>query len=230
MPTFEPVTLTFSGGERIELSRLGDIVTAVVYPRQDAVRMVPGSLVLPEDFALAAGDALFIVNPDGDAPAWQLQVNSTDVSRTIVPFGAFGTIGPYTPNPATIQWLADPLLGANWPITATDLRKALQIGVDEEDTDELTLFATVACERIDQYTGRDIEPARHELAPGKLPTIFILAARETAKLWWQQTKNGPRNRPPQGEAEGPPAGIDLPRKVQGWLDGYTPRLYREPTT
>lgn len=112
----------------------------------------------------------------------------------------------------------------NWPITGNDLKTALQTP-EEADAAELTLFALAASERIDDYTGRLSEPTRHALPSGEMPVIFVLAARETAKLWWQQTKNGPRNRPPQGDESGPPAGVDLPRKVQGWLANYPPRLF-----
>lgn len=115
-------------------------------------------------------------------------------------------------------------MASNWPISGKDLKTALVDESLQENDPELTLFATAVCERIDQYTGRDVEPTRHETTEGKLPTVFILSARETAKLWWQQTKNGPRNRPSQGD-DITPAGIDLPRKVQGWLGGYPPRIY-----
>lgn len=115
-------------------------------------------------------------------------------------------------------------MASNWPITGKDLKAALQDTTLPDTDPELALFAEAACERIDKDTGRNVEPTRHEVA-GKVPVIFVLAARETAKLWWQQTKNGPRNRPAQGELDGPPAGADLPRKVQGWLGGYPPRLF-----
>jgi len=118
----------------------------------------------------------------------------------------------------------------NWPLQAADLRKALQIGPADDDTVELELFMSAACELIDRRTGRDIDLTRWEVAEA-VPTIFLISARETAKLWWQQTKNGPRNRPPQGEDPGgPPAGADLPRKVQSWLASFPPRLYREEET
>lgn len=116
-------------------------------------------------------------------------------------------------------------MASNWPLTTADMRTALQIPVGQEDDSELLLFIRAACEMIDRKTGRNIDKTRHEVA-GVLPSIFILAARETAKLWWQQTKNGPRNRPPQGEDfSGPPMGADLPRKVSSWLAEYPPRLY-----
>lgn len=53
------------------------------------------------------------------------------------------------------------------------------------------------------------------------PTIVHLAGREVAKLWWQQSKNGPRGLPTAaGDQVGPPMGADLPRKVEGWLSPY----------
>lgn len=117
-------------------------------------------------------------------------------------------------------------MAANWPITAADLRKELQIAPGSDDEDELELYVAVACERIDANTGRDLEPSRHEKG-GNLPRTFILAARAAAALWWRQSKNGPRNRPggQAGEMNGPPAGIDLPSKVKGWLTPYPPRVY-----
>lgn len=115
-------------------------------------------------------------------------------------------------------------MASNWPINAADVRKALSVQPGGDDEADLLLFARAACERIDVYTGRHVEPTRHEV-DGKVPTIFVLAARATAKLWWQQEKNGPRNRPSQGDEMDAPAGIDLPRKVQGWLAPYPPRLF-----
>lgn len=113
-------------------------------------------------------------------------------------------------------------MASNWPLAVADMRAALQIGPSDED--ELMVFMNAACEAIDRETGRDLDPTRHEVG-GKVPAIFILAGRETAKLWWQQTKNGPRNRPNTGETVGPPMGADLPSKVKGWLAKYPPRLY-----
>lgn len=115
-------------------------------------------------------------------------------------------------------------MATNWPLGPADLRKALTLTPAQEDDEELALFIQPACEIIDRKTGRNLEPHRHE-TDGKVPSIFIIAARETAKLWWQQTKNGPRNRPQQGETIGPPAGADLPSKVKSWLADYPPRLY-----
>ncbi|MEB0286163.1 hypothetical protein QN355_06320 [Cryobacterium sp. 10S3] len=109
-----------------------------------------------------------------------------------------------------------------WPITPAELRNALGYTPEQGDELELELIATGACERIDSRTGRDIEPNRHLKADGTLPVIFTLAARETAKLWWQQSKNGPRGQAPDPGADGAPRGIDLPRKVEGWLGDYPP--------
>jgi hypothetical protein len=111
-------------------------------------------------------------------------------------------------------------MATNWPLHAADLRKALEYDVGQDEAAELELFITAACERIDVYTGRDVDPTRHERA-GKVPVIFVLAARYTAKLWWQQEKHGPRARP-DGDAEGM-RGVDLPSKVQGWLSPYPAR-------
>lgn len=116
-----------------------------------------------------------------------------------------------------------------WPITEHELRKALGYDAQQGDTDELRLFASAACERIDIHTGRNVDAERHKLPNGELPTMFILAARETAKLWWQQSKNGPRGVPtdPGAQVSGPPMGADLPRKVEGWLAPYPPRIFIE---
>ncbi|GAB2702367.1 hypothetical protein BKA24_001687 [Microbacterium marinum] len=116
-------------------------------------------------------------------------------------------------------------MASNWPLHAADLRKALQYDVGQDDAGELELFMAAACERIDVHTGRSTEPTRHEV-DGKVPTVFVLAARAVAKLWWQQEKKGPRARPTEGEdpAAGM-AGVDLPSKVAGWLKPYPPRLY-----
>lgn len=112
-----------------------------------------------------------------------------------------------------------------WPITENDLRTALGFKAGEGDRDELELFAQAACEHIDRVTGRHVEPRRHELANGDLPVMFRMAARETAKLWWQQAKSGPRPVvDPDGGLMGPPMGATLPRKVQGWLEPYPPRV------
>lgn len=111
-----------------------------------------------------------------------------------------------------------------WPITAEMLRSALGYESTQGDETELTLFATAASQRIDNETGRDIDEHRHELPDGTLPVLFIMAARETAKLWWQQAKNGPRGNPQAlaDQPAGPPMGADLPRKVSGWLENYPP--------
>ncbi|UUE19328.1 head-tail connector protein [Microbacterium sp. J1-1] len=225
MPVFEPATITWSNGQTVTLSREGDIVTALVDPH-GAADLLTQTKPFPADHFKPVGTGQLRTHPAANylLTVWDGFLGQPD-GIDLTPAGA----APFLPG--TVRWLADPIPGANWPITAGALRTALQIGPTDEDTDELNLFAAAACERIDQYTGRDIDPARHEITPGKLPTIFILAARETAKLWWQQTKNGPRNRPAQGpDSDGAPAGIDLPRKVQGWLASYPPRVYREPTT
>jgi len=111
-----------------------------------------------------------------------------------------------------------------WPITEADLRKALGFDVQQGDTDELRLFAQAACDLIDTMTGRDVEAHRHEKADGSLPIAFYMAARETAKLWWQQSKNGPRGVPtdPDSTVQGPPMGATLPRRAEGWIKHFPP--------
>lgn len=106
-----------------------------------------------------------------------------------------------------------------WPLTRTDLRSALSFGPTDGDNAELDLYIEAACEAIDRRTGRDKDPTRHLLESGEVPTIFKLSARETAKLWWQQSKNGPRGQV-AADAGGPPMGAALPRKVEGWLESY----------
>lgn len=113
-------------------------------------------------------------------------------------------------------------MATNWPITAADLRKALEYEVAQDDATELALYAAAACERIDRDTGRLDEPGRHEVG-GKLPVIFVLAARRTARLWWNQDHKGPRARPNSEDLGDGIRGIDLPRSVQGMLEGYPPR-------
>lgn len=112
-------------------------------------------------------------------------------------------------------------MATNWPLTASDLRKALQYDVNQDDAAELTLFITAACDKVDQITGRDVDPSRHEIN-GRLPAIFVLAARETARLWWTQSKNGQRN-----ASESVPMGADVPARVSGWLSSFPPRLFVE---
>jgi hypothetical protein len=59
------------------------------------------------------------------------------------------------------------------------------------------------------------------LARTRPPVIVHLAGREVAKLWWQQSKNGPRGLPSAAaDQQGPPMGADLPRKVEGWLSPH----------
>ena len=120
--------------------------------------------------------------------------------------------------------MPEPAIDRTWPITVATLRKALGYAENQGDADELALFAQAACERIDTRTGRDVEPTRHNLGDAKPPIIFILSARETAKLWWQQSKNGPRGNvtDPGAQVQGPPMGAELPRKVEGWLSPFQP--------
>lgn len=112
-------------------------------------------------------------------------------------------------------------MASNWPITAADLRKALEYEVAQDDAAELGLYAAAACERIDDYTGRDVDADRHEV-DGKLPALFIVMARRTAKLWWYQDHKGPRARTNSEDPGEGMAGIDLPRSVQGALAGFRP--------
>ncbi len=111
-----------------------------------------------------------------------------------------------------------------WPLNAGDLRNALEYGVGQDDAAELDFYMKAACERVDRKTGRDVEPGRHDVN-GEVPALLVLAALRTAKLWWQQDKNGPRARP-SGEELAPNegiGGIDLPRTVAGILADFPPR-------
>ena len=121
--------------------------------------------------------------------------------------------------------MPEPTVDRTWPITIATLRKALGFSADQGDDDELALYTQAACELIDQKTGRDKDPLRHTVTVADapvVPIVFILAARETAKLWWQQAKNGPRGgvTDPAAQVQGPPMGAALPRKVEGWLLDY----------
>lgn len=105
----QPVTLSWATGEKVELSRDGDVVTAVVTPRKTAARMLPSPQPIPAGFGVSSGDAILTVTPPSAAPAWQLQVIE---ASGIMPFGLVGTVGPYLPSPAVFQWIADPLPAA----------------------------------------------------------------------------------------------------------------------
>ncbi|NHF62237.1 hypothetical protein [Microcella pacifica] len=123
--------------------------------------------------------------------------------------------------------MPEPVIDRTWPITVATLRKALGYSSDQGDADELALFAQAACELIDLMTGRASDPTRHTVTVGEsavVPIVFINSARETAKLWWQQSKNGPRGvvSDPGAQVQGPPMGAALPRKVEGWLADYPP--------
>lgn len=130
--------------------------------------------------------------------------------------------------------MPEPTVDRTWPITVATLRKALGYSPEQGDADELALFAQSACELIDRKTGRDADPLRHTQGESHvLPLIFIQSARETAKLWWQQSKNGPRGpvNDPGAQVQGPPMGAALPRKVEGWLFDYPPPPgFGQPTT
>lgn len=110
-------------------------------------------------------------------------------------------------------------MAENWPLHAEDLRKALEYGVGQDDAEELELFMSAACERIDRETGRHRDPERHEVN-GRVPAEFLLWARALAKLRWRQEKKGPRARSDAGDE---PVGFDLPRAVQEGLAQYPPR-------
>lgn len=123
--------------------------------------------------------------------------------------------------------MPEPTIDRTWPITVATLRKALGYAAEQGDADELALFAQGACELIDRKTGRNVDPLRHTVTIGDVPVVpitFISAARETAKLWWQQSKNGPRGpvTDPGAQVQGPPQGASLPRKVEGWLEEFPP--------
>lgn len=111
-------------------------------------------------------------------------------------------------------------MATNWPISGDQVRQAIRFKTtDGADPDELAEYATAVCERIDSEVGRDTEPTRHEVS-GAVPTIFVLAAKATARLWWMQDHNSPRTLP--GEDSTVPMGADLPRRVQSWLAAYPP--------
>jgi hypothetical protein len=123
--------------------------------------------------------------------------------------------------------MTEPTVDRTWPIAIATLRSALGYDANQGDELELALFAQTACEKIDQRTGRDVDPTRHLVTVGDgtaVPLIFIMSARETAKLWWQQSKNGPKGVPsdPTMQVQGPPQGAALPRKVEGWLADFPP--------
>ncbi|KAA9110180.1 phage gp6-like head-tail connector protein [Microbacterium rhizomatis] len=118
-------------------------------------------------------------------------------------------------------------MASNWPLGAADLRKALDYQVGQDDAGELTLYMSAACERIDKKTGRRSEPTRHEV-DGKVPVVFLLAARKLAKLWWTQDKRTNRTGRQTGDEIDPSegvGGVDLPRVVAGMLADYPDRLY-----
>lgn len=111
---------------------------------------------------------------------------------------------------------------SNWPPDTNAIRTALGYTVHDGDDAELKLYMRAACELIDKLTGRETDPTAHLLANGDVPAVFVLAARETAKLWWQQSFNGPRGGPTDGSQypNGVPMGAELPRRVQAWLETY----------
>lgn len=113
-------------------------------------------------------------------------------------------------------------MATDWPISKTALRVALGLNAGVSDDDLLELYAVAACEAIDTHTGRDLEPNRHERTSGRLPEIFYLAAREVARLWWQQSRNGPRGVTSEA-TQTVPMGADLPARVRGWLVRYPAR-------
>lgn len=113
-----------------------------------------------------------------------------------------------------------------WPITRTDLRSALKYTAAQGDDALLDLYCAAVTEAIKKKTGIDVEPDRHKVGGvgtppvgGTLPAIFELAARETAKLWWQQSFNGPGGNPTTPDNT-VPMGAAFPRRVEGWLADY----------
>lgn len=113
-------------------------------------------------------------------------------------------------------------MASNWPIDIGFVRKAIEVADDEEDDDELQLYAETVCERIDKKTGRHVEPQRHEVN-GAVPSAFLLAAKKTVRLWWYQDHHGPRARPNTEPTADGMAGVDLPRVAMGLLADYPPR-------
>ena len=107
---FVPVELTWPTGERVELSREGDVVTAVVHTRQTNTRMAVADAAIPADFQPRGADISLSLRADARNPDWWLNVTEDEFSSDtyIGPLGGFGTVGPYSPSVATFQWLADP--------------------------------------------------------------------------------------------------------------------------
>lgn len=121
--------------------------------------------------------------------------------------------------------MTEPTVDRTWPITIATLRKALGFSDTQGEDLELALFTQAACELIDKRTGRDADPTRHLVTIGTdqvVPIALINSAREIAKLWWQQSKNGPKGVPSDQsmQIQGPPMGATIPRKVEGWLADY----------
>ncbi|MGB3375925.1 MAG: hypothetical protein WBA87_12415 [Microbacterium sp.] len=104
-PVYEPVSFTWETGERVELSRRGDIVTATVFVQQDAIRMFTSTFLLPDAFAIYPGLILITTPPEAN-PSWSIQV-----SEAMQLLGGFGTVGPYSPSTFTVTWPAGPAEG-----------------------------------------------------------------------------------------------------------------------
>ncbi|MCC2030618.1 hypothetical protein [Microbacterium allomyrinae] len=112
-------------------------------------------------------------------------------------------------------------MASNWPLTAVDLRNALQYGPTQEDTEDLEFYAAVASEEVDKSTGRHVDPERHEI-DGRVPLAFILAGKKLAKHLWQQDRKGQNARPTPGEDDAP-QGFAWPHAVVSLLEPYPPR-------
>lgn len=114
---------------------------------------------------------------------------------------------------------------ANWPPDLNAVRAQLGYGARDGSDDDLRLYISAAADLIDLRTGRKSDPTRWvDATSGDVPAIFVLAARETVKLWWRQSFNGPRQVSPLDPGGGAdtavPMGATLPARVLGWLEPY----------
>lgn len=109
---FEPVTLTWPNGWTVALSRVGDIVTAVLTSNGSAASGV--TLALPAPFTVR-GDARNSEYNSPTSPTATLAINDVPAA------GALGVLHQGSA-PAglvlTAHWVADPV--ADWPIAVTD--------------------------------------------------------------------------------------------------------------
>src|SRR5690606_37732965 len=94
-PRFAPHVITWPTGERVELSRSGDIVTAKAFPLQTAgVQMNTSFAEIPLRFQPNGHVDYSITVQDGD-PEWTLGVYENGIEPSIQLYGAFSTVAPY---------------------------------------------------------------------------------------------------------------------------------------